>query len=76
MTEHIKLKHKVKQIGSKTTFMEMLDNSMLSSTEKRVMTMYYLQEHTLTYIADILGYSEQGIVKVHKRALKKLSKML
>ena len=76
MTEHIKTKHKIKQIGSKTTFNELIDNSMLNNVERQVMIMYYSNGNTMAYIADMLGYSEQGIVKIHKRALNKLAKML
>ena len=76
MTEHISLKHKVKSISSKSKFLDVLDDSMLTNTEKEVMVMYYIKGQTLNYIADFLGYSEQGVVKIHKRALKKIAKLL
>lgn len=76
MTKHIELKHKVKNINRKTDFNSLLEESMLSEIEKKIMTMYYLENKQISYIADELGYSEQGIIKMHKRILNKLESLL
>lgn len=75
MTDHIKTKHKIQEAG-KTTFTKLLDEAMLSDTEKTMMQMYYIDKKTITYIADILGYSEQGILRMHKRVLRKIESLL
>lgn len=76
MTEHIELKHKVKSIGSKVTFNEILEESMLNDNEKELMKLYYEQNKPMDYIADVMGYSLQGVIKMHKRALKKIELLL
>lgn len=76
MTKHIELKHKVKNINRKTDFYGLLEESMLSDVEKQMMIMYYAENKQLDYIADELGYSEQGIAKMHKRILNKLESLL
>ena len=75
-SEHIKRKHKIKQIGSKTTFNELLEESMLNDIEKEMLKMYYVEGKSMDYIADTMGYSLQGILSMHKRALKKLELLL
>lgn len=75
-SEHIKRKHKVQNINRKIVFDELLEESMLNENEKKMMKMFYIENKTLSYIADELGYSEQGIAKMHKRILKKLESLL
>jgi len=76
MSKHIEIKHKVKNINRKTDFYNLLEESMLNETEKQMMKMYYVENKTLDYIADELGYSEQGIAKMHKRILKRIESLL
>lgn len=76
MTKHIETKHKIKSINRKTDFNSLLEESMLNETEKKMMIMHYVEDKQLDYIADVLGYSEQGIIKMHKRILKKLESLL
>lgn len=76
MTKHVEIKHKIKSINNKTTFEDILENSMLSDTEKKMMRMYYVDNKSITFIADELGYSSQGILKMHKRILKRLEALL
>lgn len=76
MSKHIEIKHKVKNINRKADFYELLNESMLSETEKQMMEMYYVENKSLCYIADELGYTEQGIAKMHKRILRKLESLL
>jgi len=76
MTKHIELKHKVKSINRKTDFDSLIEESMLSDVEKNMMVMYYVENKTIECIADMLGYSPQGIIKMHKRILNKLESLL
>lgn len=76
MTNHMKIKNKVKQINSKTTFNEILEDSMLSDKEKEMMRMYYIEQKDFDFIADTLGYSKAGILKMHNRILNKIETLL
>lgn len=76
MTEHMNIKRKVQKINKKSTFNSILDESMLDEREKQLMTMHYLEGNSFDYIADIMGYSINGILKMHKRSLKKLEELL
>ena len=76
MTEHMILKKKVQKIGKKSDFNEILENSLLNDREKEMMTMYYIERKDMDYIADIMGYSKAGIIKMHKRCLNKIETLL
>lgn len=75
MTKHVKVKHEVQKI-TKTAFNEILDEAMLSENEKSMMRMYYIERKDLGYIADTLGYSKAGILKMHQRILKRIESLL
>lgn len=76
MTKHIETRKKIKSIGKKSTFDSLLEDSTLNDKEKQVMRMYYLEKKDFDYIADTLGYSKAGIVKMHKRILKQLESLI
>lgn len=76
MTKHIELKHKIKNINRKTDFDSLINDSMLNETEKKMMNMFYVENKSIDFIADTLGYSSQGIIKMHKRILNKLESLL
>lgn len=76
MSEHVDLKHKVQKINSKTKFNDILNEAILNKNEKELLKMLYLERYSLEYIADVLGYSKPGIVKLHKRALRKIESLL
>ena len=76
MTEHMMIKKKVQKIGKKSDFNEILENSLLNDREKEMMTMYYIERKDMDYIADIMGYSKAGIIKMHKRCLNKIQTLL
>lgn len=76
MTHHIDIKHKVQQIPSKLEFNSLLENSMLSDKEKRLMQMYYIERKSFDYIADELGYSKAGVIKMHQRILKRIEALI
>lgn len=76
MSKHIETKHKIKNINRKADFNNLLDESMLNDTEKQMMIKYYVENKSIDFIADELGYSSQGILKMHKRILNKLESLL
>lgn len=76
MSKHIEIKHKLQLVGSKFKFEEILEDSMLSETEKQFMKMFYVEQKDIQYIADTLGYSKNGISKMHRRILNKIEKLL
>lgn len=76
MSKHIELKHKIKKINRKSDFNDILEESMLNENEKQFMKYYYVDGKSLDYIADILGYSPQGISKLHHRCLNKIESLL
>lgn len=76
MSDHIKTRNKLKSIPKVSTFMELLDSCTLSDEDKKIIKMHYVQGKNLSYIADMLGYSESTIKKKHKKILYKLSKIL
>ena len=66
----------MQKIGKKSDFNEILENSLLNDREKEMMTMYYIERKDMDYIADIMGYSKAGIIKMHKRCLNKIETLL
>lgn len=76
MTEHIKTKKKIKQIGSKVEFQSLLDGAILSDKERQMMELYYVQRKDFDYIADTLVYSKAGIQKMHQRVLKRIEALI
>lgn len=75
-SKNIETKHKIKNINRKIDFYNLLDECMLSEKEKQMMKMFYVENKDLSYIADQLGYSSQGISKMHSKILKKLESLL
>lgn len=76
MTKHIEIKHKIKNINRKADFNNLLEESMLSDIEKEMMRKFYVSKKTIDIIADELGYTPQGISKMHKRILNQLESLL
>lgn len=75
MTKHIKVKHEVQRV-KRTEFNELLEEAMLRDSEKAMMRMYYIEKKDLGYIADTLGYSKAGVIKMYQRILKQLESLL
>ena len=76
MTQHMVTKKRVKRINKKSTFNSILEESMLDEKEKQMMRMHYMEGKSFDFIADTLGYSKAGILKMHKRALGKIEKLV
>ena len=73
---HKEIKNRVKSINKKSTFNSVLEDSMLSEVEKDMLRMHYIEQKSFDFIADELGYSKAGILKMHKRALKRIEKLV
>ena len=73
--ENAKTRKKLKQIHSVKDFENLIEQTMLSEEEKKILRMHYKEQQTLGYIADTLGMSEITIKKKHKKILLKLGKM-
>lgn len=76
MSNHIMLKHKLQKIYDKNEFEELLNKATISTKDKDLMRMRYIEEYDFYYIADCLGYSRSGILKRHSKILNKLSEYL
>lgn len=76
MSKHMEIKERIKSINEKSAFTGLLDDSMLSEKEKTLMRMYYIDKNDFNFIADELGYSKAGILKMHKRILEKIESLL
>ena len=76
MTSHVKTRSKLKQIPTKIEFNSLIENAMLSDKERQLMCMYYIERKDFDYIADVLGYSKAGVIKMHQRILKKFEALI
>lgn len=76
MTEHMKIKKKIKEIADLKSFNELLESSMLSDEEKQILTLHYVKDKDFGYIADTIGLSAVTVYKKHKICLNKLRKLL
>ena len=76
MTDHIKTRKKLKQIPTKIEFNSLLDGIILSEKEKQLMQMFYIEQKDFDYIADVLGYTKAGVIKMHQRILKRIEALI
>lgn len=63
-------------MGDLQSFSELLDRCILSSEDRKLLELHYLEDKDLRYIGDLLGYSEGTIKKRHRKALKKIKQVL
>ena len=76
MSEHIETRRYVQNIPEIGEFNKLLNQLTISSEDKTLMYLHYIEEKDFAYIADTLGYSESWIKKKHKKILRKLSKVI
>lgn len=76
MTEHIETRNKLKEIVEIKAFSELLDKCILPGGEREILELHYLQDKDFRYIGNVLGYSEGTIKKKHRKALKKIRRLL
>lgn len=74
MTEHLKMKHRMKE--DIKTYSDMVNSSLLSVEEKKLLNLIYIEKQDYLFIGDSLGISESTVKKRHKDLLKKISKIL
>lgn len=74
MTEHILRKHILEGM-TKAEIEAKLDEIVLSEEERELMTLLYLKRKPLGYIADIMGFSESGLKKMHCRIIKRMTNL-
>lgn len=76
MTKHIETRARLKDIAEVQTFTDLINRCTLSSEDKLLLELHYLEGKDLRYIGDELGYSEGAIKKRHRKALKKINQIL
>ncbi len=76
MTDHVKTKHKLQNIPTKLEFNTLLDSIVLSDKERRLMQLYYVERKDFDFIADELGYTKSGVLKIHRRILKRIEALI
>lgn len=73
--ENAKTRKRLKQISSVKDFQILIEQTMLSEEEKKILWMHYKEQKTMSYIADELGMSEITVKKKHRKMLMKIGKM-
>lgn len=72
MSGHIEIRKRLRGITSVAEFERLLNSRIITSEEKEILKMHYIEGKTLSYISDMLGYSESGIKKKHKSILRRI----
>ena len=76
VTDHIKTRKKLVDITTVTEFKELLSLVILTTEERKIMEMHYLQGMSLMEIGFELGYAEITVCKKHQKILRKIAKVL
>ena len=63
-------------IPIKQDYISLMDSAKLTPTERQVCDYRYLCDYNMAHIGDLMGYSESGIKRIHRRALQKIEKLL
>lgn len=74
--KNAKVRKKLKQIESVRDFESIVNQTMLSEEEKRILWLHYKEQKTMIYIADELGMSESNVKKKHRKLLMKVGKIV
>lgn len=72
--ENAKTKHRLRNLASISDFEELLNAVMLSEDERNILRFIYVEQKSLSYIADELGMAEVTVKRKHSKALKKIGK--
>ncbi len=72
MSDHIEIRRRLHGIASVAEFERLLNSRILTDTDKQILRMHYIEGKPLSYIGDILGYSESGIKKKHRSILRRI----
>lgn len=76
MSEHIDTKHKIQGLQRYDDFYSLINSCIMSEEDRQILKMIYIEDKTLSFIGDTLGYSESTIKSRHRKLLKKLMKLL
>ena len=74
MTDHMVRKHVLERM-SRAEIEAVINSLVLSEDERKVIELIYLKRKPIGYIADITGYSESGIKKIHCRVIKRMDNL-
>lgn len=69
MSVHIEVRKRLRDISTRDEFNALLDSSVLSDEERRILVMHYIERKPLSFIADELGFSERTVKRYHHNAL-------
>ena len=73
--ENAKPRKRLRPISSVKDFESLIEQTLLSEEEKRILWLHYKEQKTLSYIADELGLSEVTVKKKHSKLLMKVGKI-
>lgn len=76
MSKHIDTRRKLAEIAEVDSFYSLINKATLSTTDKQILVLHYIDGYSLTYIADHLGFSESTIKRRHRKSLVKIAKLL
>lgn len=76
MSKHIETRRKIREIADISSFTALLNQTTLSTEDKQILSLHYLENKDFRYIGDMLGFSESTVKRRHKKALIKINKML
>lgn len=69
-------RRKLKEICTVREMDDLMNAAVLSDEEKDIIKMHYINQKSLTYIADELGISESALKKKHRKLLRKIGKVI
>jgi DNA-directed RNA polymerase specialized sigma subunit len=76
MTGHILIKRQMKSIADIKTFEDLISLAKISDLDRHILKYIYVEEQSVNFIADMLGYSAKTIQRRHAAALKKIEKII
>lgn len=72
MSDHIEIRKRLRNITSVAEFEKLLNSRMITDIDKKILKMHYVDNKPLSYIGDMLGYSESYVKKRHRYILRRL----
>lgn len=72
MSDHIEIRKRLRNITSVAEFEKLLNSRMITDIDKKILEMHYIDNKPLSYIGDMLGYSESYVKKRHRYILRRL----
>lgn len=75
-SEHVRAKHRLKEINDVAAFRSLLDRCTLCDEDKTILSLIYLRGKPLDFVADELGISYSTAKRYHARAIRKIKQFL